>query len=360
MNNGEQKRAATMSLREFFQQHYATNYLLDAKPLTHTAYREALDHWERVTHDPQLSEIDSQTLAGFKAALRDPVNFGKKKAGRKSTQMTLFETSPQPAGSNGNGKSVRPLARATVNKHLRHINAILGKAGPPGPGNRDALGILDRVPWTKPVREYRRLPRNVQDTTLTAIYQGTATARFPVIEGVKPEHWWKALIMTALTVGFRREGLWALRWDDVDWQESTLALPAEGDKCNADRRKPVMGLVLKHLLRIRNGCELVFPWPHSTRTFYRQWHKIQDAGGIREEEHITLHDLKRACGTRFAKVASVWAVQKRLDHASLATSQHYVNATDEERDAVERMPIPVVLLEEFGEHGRGENAGDRT
>ena len=60
-----------------------------------------------------------------------------------------------------------------------------------------------------------------------------------------------------------------------------------------------------------------------------------------------MHDLKRACGTRFAAIASAWVVQKRLDHSSLATSQFYVNATREEREAVERMPLPSVFEEEF-------------
>ncbi len=68
---------------------------------------------------------------------------------------------------------------------------------------------------------------------------------------------------------------------------------------------------------------------------------------MKGEDRIKLHDLKRACGTRFAAIASPWVVQKRLDHSSLATSQFYINATDEERDAVERLPVPAAFLEDF-------------
>lgn len=38
---------------------------------------------------------------------------------------------------------------------------------------------------------------------------------------------------------------------------------------------------------------------------------------------------------------------KALDHSSITTSLKYVNATDEEREAIDRLPIPAALSEDF-------------
>jgi integrase len=94
---------------------------------------------------------------------------------------------------------------------------------------------------------------------------------------------------------------------------------------------------------------LIFHFPASESTFYRQWWAIQEAAGISEDRWIKLHDLKRACGTRFAKIASPWVVQQRMDHSSITTSQAYINATDEEHEAVDRLPLPAAFRGHFAQ-----------
>ncbi len=353
MNRDERRRAARMCLGEFVTTHFAPNFLLEASPLTHRAYGETVGHWRRLTDDPPLGEIDGPLLTAFKAGLRNPAHFPRRPRRRKpGSQRLLFETCLEKTAGHGRAPT---LAAATVNKHLRHLGAILSKAGPPGPRNRDALGVLDRVPWTRPLRTYHRLPRDVKDDLLDDIYRATGVAEYPRIEGVAADNWWKALLVVALTAGFRKGALLALAWSDVDWERSEIRLAAEDDKCREERRKPVHELVLRHLMRIRSRLELVFAFPHSSRTFYREWHAIQSAARIDERRHVKLHDLKRACGTRFARIASPWAVQKRLDHASLATSMHYVNATHEELEAMDRLPIPAAFREDFCEPSPGED-----
>jgi len=305
-----QPSAEKCTLREFFNQFYAPIFLVDAADKTVEAYRESIAHWVRVTEDLRLREIDSSAMAAFKARLRTPAD------------------------------DRRPLAVATVNKHLRHLHAVLGKAGPPGPRNRDAMAVLPRVPWTKPLKQKRRLPRNIDDETLNAIYRAADTAEYPVLPQILPAQWWRALLVTALTTGFRRAGLLGLRWDGIDPVAAEIRIDAEVDKCDADRCKPLHPIAWRHLEPIRNGRPLVFSWPHAAKTFYRQWHRIQAAAGLPAEKHIKLHDLKRACGTRLAKVGSAWVVQHMLDHGSITTSRHYVNASDESRDAVSRLALP--------------------
>jgi integrase len=342
MNERQRKEAAEMTLRTYFERIHAPTFLSGAKPMTLKRARESLKHWERETVDPRLAEIDPETLAVFKSRLFNPAGFCGRRAGNARQGVFAFAADPPPPTD-----SPRQLSRATVNLHLRQISGILSKAGPAGPTNRDALGVLRSVPWTKPLKEYRRRPKNVKDDLLDAIYRAAAAALHPHLENVLAGNWWKALIVTAVTVGYRKGAMLRLPWSCVDWEESIIRLPAEADKCWTEREKPVSRLVLQHLLRIRTASDLIFPFPESATTFYRQWRAIQTAAAIPKDRQIKLHDLKRACGTRFARIASPWVVQHRLDHASLATSQFYVNASDEEREAVDRQPLPAAFCEEF-------------
>ncbi len=333
-------RAAEFPLRAFYDRHYAPCFLAGVRPRTFTAYGESLNHWERITPDPPLRGITIETLAGFKAGLVEPP---ARTAGPPAeVQRLLFD------GIFERELDYRPLAKTTANKHLRQVQAILGKAGMPGPRNRDALGILELVPWVKPYKVPRPRPRGVKADTLTAIYRAAAVARYPVLKGVVPGNWWKALIVIGLVDGFRRGGLLGLHWDDVDWEAMEIRLPAEEDKCREERVKPMNRVVVQHLLRIRTARPRIFEFPHSESTLYRQWWAIQDAAGLPEEDWIKLHDLKKTCGTILARAgSSPWAIQRQLDHSTLATSAYYVGADEAQRDAVERMPLPAAFYEDF-------------
>lgn len=298
------------TLTGWFETVFACTYEAGCRPRTLEEYRTTMDKWARFSNDPPLDEIDALMLGRFKAWLLDR----------------------------------EQLARATVNKHLRHVHAVLGKAGPPGPGNRDAAGVIASSPWTKPLKEFARLPRVVGGEVLGAIYQASRFAHYPQAPPVEAAAWWRALLVVAYTTGFRRQALLALQWPQVDLAGRELRIEAEDDKCGRERRKPLHAAALRHLVRIRVGDGAVFPWPHSMRTFYRQWHAIQNKAGIDPEKHIKLHDLKRTCGSVAAGQGSAFAVQHLLDHASVSTSQLYVNPVEELRRVVDAFPMPAAFV----------------
>jgi len=313
---------AALTLVSFFRKQFSPLFLDDARPRTFAAYEETLRHWRRITGDPELG-FGSAVLAAFK--------------------VELHET----------------LSAATVNKHLRHVNAILGKCGPAGPGNRDALGMVASTPWTRPLREDRPRPRAVGDDIVSRIYAAAAFGRWPhspssslkgsAIGAGKNSAfcatWWRALICVAITTGFRHEALLALRWADLDLAGRTVRVPACIDKCHEERVKPLHVAAVRHVLAIRGASELVFAFDGSEQTWYRQWHAIQDAADIATGEHIKFHDLKRFAGTRYAATSSPWVVQHMLDHSSIETSRFYVNATEACREAVDAFPLPSCFKE---------------
>ena len=314
------------SFSAFFERTFTPLFLSDARPRTFAAYNETLRHWVRIFGDVALHDVTVVMLARF----RDELVAGTGKA----------------SGTR------RRLSPATVNKHLRHLNHIIGKAGPSGPRNRDALGILNSTPWVKSLKVYRRRPHTVDFSLLSSAYQAARFARLPALAkpvahgGTFQRDWWRALYVTAYTTAFRRGALFALVWDDVDVAEAIVGLPAEFDKCGVERVKPLHRAAIAHLLKIRlAGQQRLFAWSHGWKAFYKEWHAIQDMAGIETKDHFTLHDLKRTAGTELSDIASPWVVQQMLDHSSINTSRHYVNVARKLRPAVDRMSMPECFLE---------------
>lgn len=277
-------------LRIYFDSLFAPAFLCGASPRTWKEYRSTLSTWERLTANPTLAAVSSFDLAAFKAAA-------------------------VAAG----------LAVATVNKHLRHLSHLLTKAGPIGPGNRDGLGLVAASPWTKPLREREKPIRTVDDATFMRFYESTGAAKFPQVPGVLPAAWWRALIICALTLVVRRQALLGLAWGNVDLVGKWVTVEGTTDKAGRVRRKRLHDAARSHLLRIRSASPLVFPFPHSEKTFYRTWERIEAAAGV----SFGLHDLKRTALSRLAATCDAFTLQKLGDHSSIRTTQrYYVNVDD--------------------------------
>lgn len=302
---------AALTLREFYEQHFCRSFLIDARPKTFEAYTDALNKWDACHRETPLHQIDSLALASFKADLAE-----------STCQRTQ-----------------RPLAKATVNKHLRHVQAILNKAGPPGPNNRDALGLVERVAWTKPLRQIKRRPRIIPPQHLQALYAASSQARLPQLDDFDAGDWWRAFLVVAYNIGSRRTAILRLTQKSIDWQRQEIDLDGDVDKCWEDRAKPLNTTVLRHLLKLRSDRPELFPWPYGWTAFYTQWHALNDAAGI-ERPHYVPHDLKRTCVSTMLDVAEAFTVQRMADHASIATTQLYANRTHQLRPAAEKMPQP--------------------
>lgn len=305
-------QAEALTLREFYTRHFCRSFLIDARPKTFEAYEDTLRKWDTLNGCITLRQIDSLTLANFKAHL----------AGHTCT------------------RTKRSLSPATINKHLRHVQALLNKAGPPGPQNRDALGLVNQVAWTKPLRTTRRQPRIIPPEHLQALYTAAGRATHPVVDDVDAGDWWRALLVVAYNLGSRRTAILRLRQTSIDWHAHEITLEAADDKCGVERRKPLNTTVLRHLLKLRSPDRVeLFPWAYGWTLFYRQWHALNDAAGI-ERPHYVPHDLKRTCVSTMLDVAEAFTVQRMADHASIATTQLYANRSAQLRPAAEAMPQP--------------------
>lgn len=355
-------KISSLSLRAFFTGHYEPNYLDEAAPGTRTAYLEAIGHFERISGDPPLWRIDAAVMTAFKRGLLGLLPGASPAAGPSppvrdwDRQQTLFSS---VADAEPSGLRRRPMtSKITVNKHLSAVHRILRKAGPAGPRNWDALAILSAVPYVRPCRKIKKkLPREVPPERMAAIYRATPAARHDWGD-VPAEHGWKAFLVVAGLVGLRRGTLLSyteagvfypgLTWDAVDLAGGMVLVDPDLDKCDAERRKPLHPIAAQHLMRIRTGDRFVFTWPRSLATLRREWQRIQRAAGLTDRQLITIHDLKRFCGTLFAELGDDGLVDFMLDHAPRGVSnRHYVNHCGPAAKALPRLAVPAAFAEDF-------------
>ena len=102
------------TLGSFYRTWYKPNRLQDKSPLTVESYAQSVKYWQLLTGDLPLEQVTPDTLYRFRDCLQK---------------------------LSGIDRVVR-MAPTTVGNHLKHVQAILNKAGPPDRGNRDATGLI--------------------------------------------------------------------------------------------------------------------------------------------------------------------------------------------------------------------------
>jgi integrase len=317
--------AEAMTLGRFYREVFLDRCCApDLQRNTRVMYDLCVKRWVLVTGDPPLDQITGETLARFRRFLME-----------------------SPGGEPGSLASP-----STVQNYLRYISAMLGKAGPPGPGNRDAVGLIQVVPFIRLPRANPRPIRIVSPHWLSAVYDAAAAMVVPAIPGIEPGAWWQALLVVAYNTGLRRRTLFALDWAHVQWNERLFAIPAQHLKARRVQYVPLNDVVVEHLERIRRAEGLVFEWPHCRSYFNDTFKMLQWRAGVPMAERFGLHQLRKTCATKLWE-ASPEAAQLMLGHTKAdVTMRHYVQAKGIVAAAVETMPQPAAFQRK--RHGEPE------
>ncbi len=222
-----------MTLVQFFEQWYLPMRLSDASPVTVESYRLVLRSWALITGDPPLDQITQETLLLFR-------DFHARMAG-------LDRISRKSAN--------------TVHMLLRHLQTVLGKAGPPGHRNRDAAGLIaGPVPWIKPPRKVYTPRTIVSEETIQQVYLATVAAERPRgLAGIKPPAWWKALLVFVWNLGLRHRTVMSLKASAIDWQHKRLVVPGTTTKSGKWQWLPLADVVLDHFARSAPTASCCFP-----------------------------------------------------------------------------------------------------
>jgi integrase len=156
-----------------------------------------------------------------------------------------------------------------------------------------------------------------------------------------------AIYLTAALSGLRRGELLALRWEDVDFEQSSIrvfegysANRAGKPKSRKSRTLPMVDKVADALsdLKERSGHtgkgDLVFVSREGTHVdgsaLRRRYHATLDAAKLRR---LRFHDLRHTFGSLSINVASIVQVQAWMGHADVQTTMRYLHHKSRADDA---------------------------
>ena len=282
--------------------------------------KTTLDHFQRIARSKRVAGIKTQTIDDY---------------------VTQRQTEPGKKP----GSKVSP---ATVNRELRHLKAALRVA--------HDWGYLPVVPKFRRVRESDEIGRVMMPDHFQAIYEGCDAATMPRGLHCDPADWWRALLTFALTTGWRIDEILSLRRDDVDFRTGAILTRAADNKGRRDDRDYLPAPVLELLKAVVGFEPVVFHWPHSERTLWNEFRRIQEAAGIRlpcphaaEHEctptcHVYgFHALRRGYATLNADSMPAPVLQRKMRHRSFTTTLRYIGLADKMKQGTERVYVPDFL-----------------
>jgi integrase len=288
------------TLCSFYERWYVPTILMGAKESTRHQYEFVLKYWRLLTGDPPLDKIDGVILGKFMQAL-----------------MAL-----RNCGRDGGALSIN-----TVRSKMELIHHILVKAGPPGPRNWAAAGILPRVPYVKPPRAVEKMPQVVELADLSACYLAADKMERPVVANVPAADWWRALLVVAYNTGLRTGSLLSMRLEHIDWEKGIATLPGDVMKAGRCQVLKLNDTAMDHLERVRGLRQqgLVFECPWSREWFMRHFKQLQELAGIPRDRRFGFHAIRRTLATALWEL-SPQAAKLMLGHTNEAiTIRHYVH-----------------------------------
>ena len=185
---------------------------------------------------------------------------------------------------------------------------------------------------------YRRLTANEEKNLLAAaVGDPLMTAR----------------VIVALDTGMRRGEMLLLQTKHVLWGDDVIRVVAANAKARKERRIPIATSRLRAVLEQRaflgqDGYVLGNLIGERQTDFRNAWAKILAQAGITDpakklDGDLHWHDLRHECGSRLAeRGVPLHEIRYLMGHASLTTTQRYLNAT------LESLKKSVKVLEQVG------------
>jgi integrase len=284
LNNGIHRDPSKM-LWETFRGLYEDEKLAGAREATRKKAGYVFDAFEQHARPNTLGQVTERTLSRYTTSLRE--------AGYKA---------------------------ATIQGHLAYLRAALRWAA-------DQRFILVAPKVVMP-----KAPKKNNIRKITA-------EEFERLMEKTPDQAWRTFIATAWYTGMRRNEMLDLTWDDperphVSFADNRIRIPAEYNKSDADQWLPIhpqLVEILKALPGERRGR--LFRLSESPREVSRKFGKLAKSLGLK----ITLHDLRRSFGSRYAAVVPAPVLQRLMRHADIKTTLNfYTNIDDVLEDAINK------------------------
>ncbi len=228
-----------------FRTEYEEKILPRLAVKTRESIGAVLDHFERHAAPGKMRSINTGAIDAFIAKRADD-------RGRKPKSK---------------------VSPATINHDLRHLKSALRVA--------HDWGYLAAVPKFRCVREDMRVGRVMADEHFRSIYDACEVATMPEALAVPPAEWWRALLVFAITTGWRIREILALRCADMDLETGAIMTLAPDNKGGRDDSDFLPPIALEHVRGLVSFKPTVFVWPHDDRTLWVEFQRIQKAAGIK-------------------------------------------------------------------------------
>ena len=136
----------------------------------------------------------------------------------------------------------------------------------------------------------------------------------------------------------------------MDLDAGTAVTRFEDNKGNRDQLIPLHPIIVEHLRKLAGFDPCFFPWNHGRRRVFEEFHKLQDAAGVRRPrgDYYGFHDLRRAFATMNAEHLTPDALQALMQHKDYQTTQVYIAIAKQLNPAVQNLYVPDVRRKEPG------------
>lgn len=245
------------------------------------------DEFDRLMNPKTLGKIDEPTISKFTVKLRES-----------------------------------GLAPSTVKGYLTYLRAILRWAA------------QQRYIPTAPTVRMPKIPKGTNKRKIKAVARLT-TEEFERLLMKCPSDGWRLLLSFVWHCGMRRNEARSIRGEQIDLRGHTIHLPANkaGDEAQSAFVTPELDAMLRRIFPrgIPRG-PLVSGIPVTQEDVSNEFRTIAIAAGVRgngKKGQVTLHDLRRNYGSRWAGKVPAQVLKSMMRHSSLQTTlEFYADADD--------------------------------
>ena len=149
--------------------------------------------------------------------------------------------------------------------------------------------------------------------------------------------YFKPMVLVALNTGMRRNALFSLRWEDIDFQAGTIFLRADAAKSKKHMIIPMNATVRETLTawkeQEKKDSGLVFANPLTGKKFdncNNSWKSLLKAAGI---EKFRWHDMRHDFASRLVmNGVDLNTVRELLGHSDIKMTMRYAHLAPEKRE----------------------------